>query len=151
MNIPISRICRTLAAIVAMLVTVGCQPSYGSAPPPPEGTYTPEQFVAHFNTEMAKNKYRIDDWVKEKRAFRFRLPRIEVGDDTLSYEAGGFFTDSRKDLFVECSFVSTRPVRRISNGETVEIEGITVEAKLTWRRIMLKLANCQVERVDDTL
>ena len=105
--------------------------------------------MAEINREMIDNEHRVKDWVRYGKEFRLRLPDIFVGDDTLTYKAGNLLSNSRQAVFIECSFESTRPVRRISNRDTVDIEGRTVVAEQTERRIELKMERCQVERVEE--
>ena len=104
-------------------------------------------FVAEINREMIDNEHRVKDWIRHGKEFRLRLPGIIVGDDTLTYRAGNLLSNPRQAVFIECSFESTRPVRRISNLDTVDIEGWTLVAEQTRGRIELMMDRCQVERV----
>ena len=136
-------------AAALMIASVGCGITFGPVPTPPDGTYTPAQFVEHFYKQMRENEYRIKDWVQDEEQFSLRLPDIRVGDNTLTYRTEGRFRTLGKGLTVECSFASTDSVRQISNGDTVDVEGITVEAKLNWlNTIVLKMKDCEVNRVE---
>ena len=143
----IGRILPALAALVVMMTTVGCDVDHPAVPTPPDGTFTAEGFVSYFNTQMVENRFRVEGWAGEGRVFRLRLANIRVGDDTLLYGYGGWFTDSDQALVVECSFNDTTPVRKISNGDTVDIAGRTTEADRKLWRIVLKMRDCVVDRV----
>ena len=136
-----------VVAAVVVLAAVGCDVEHSQVPTPPEGTQTVEEFVAEFHRNMSENRFRIGDWVDNGEVFRLRLPDIIVGDSTLTYKEGNWFSKSAQAVIIECSFNDTRPVRRISNGDTVDIAGRTEEAKQTGGRIVLKLRDCQVEEV----
>ena len=146
-----NRIVLTLAGTAVMLLVLGCDVEYREVPMPPEGTYTAESFVTYFNEQKAENEYRVNDWALYHEPFRLRLPNIRVGDNTLTYKTEGKFTQQLQTLLVECAFTDTRPVRKISNGDTVDIEGRTVKAERSWSglwRIELKMENCRVDKVD---
>ena len=139
-----------ITAAVLMMTGVGCNIPISPVPTPPEGTYTPEQYVAHFKKQMQENEYRIKDWVQDGEQFSLRLPDIMVGDNTLTYRTEGRFMTLWRGLTVECTFTSTDPVRQISNGDTVDVVGKTTEAKLYWlNRIVLKMTNCEVSKVEN--
>ena len=138
-----------VAPVVVAILPVGFEVDYGTVPMPREGTYAVGDFVAEINREMIDNEHRVKDWVKHGRVFRLRLPDVIVGDDTLTYKAGNWLSNPRQAVFIECSFESTRPVRRISNRDTVDIEGRTVVAEQTERRIELMMDRCQVDRVEE--
>lgn len=135
-------------AVVAVVVAIVTRDlEHSQVPNPPDGTLTVEEFVAEFNRNMRENRFRIRDWVDNGEVFRLRLPDILVGDRTLTYKAGDWFSKSTQSVFIECSFNDTQQIRRISNRDTVDIVGRTVEADQTFRRIVLKLQDCQVEEV----
>ena len=132
---------------VVVLAAAGCDIEHDQVPTPPEGTLTVEEFVAEFNRNMRENRFRIRDWVENGKVFKLRLPDIIVGDSTLTYKAGNWFSESTQAVFIECSFRKTQQVRPISNHDTVDIVGSTVEAEQTSGRIVLRLRDCQVEEV----
>jgi len=145
-----SAILLAITASALMMTGVACNIPFSPVPTPPEGTYTPEQFVAHFYKQMQENEYRIKDWVQDREQFRLRLPDIRVGDNTLTYRTGGRFMTLGKGLTVECSFASADPVRQISNGDTVDVVGKTAEAKLNrLNTIVLRMTECEVSKVEN--
>lgn len=143
-----NRIMLTLAATALMLSVLGCDVHHGEVPTPPEEIYTAERFVSHYNDEMKKNEHRVSDWEDHGKEFALRLADIQVGDDTLTYGTGLWFTKWRQGLFAECTFADKELVRQINNGDTVDIAGRTTEATKGPRRIVLKMDNCQVRKVN---
>ena len=143
-----NRIMLMLAATAVMLSVLGCNAHHGEVPTPPEGTYTAERFVSHFNDEMKKNKHRVSDWTEDGKQFALRLADIQVGDDTLTYGTVSWLPKRGQGLYVECTFVDNGQVRKINNGDTVDIAGITTEAKRGQWGIDLRMDNCQVRKVD---
>ena len=144
----IQRSIQALLATAVLLVTVGCDVDYLPVPTPPEGTLTAEEFVIYFNTQMNENEYRVRDWALNGKVFKLRLPAIIVGDDTLTYKAGGWLKARQENLFVQCSFNDTKTVRQISNGDVVDIVGRVAEAKQTQGRIELKMEGCASREVE---
>ena len=139
-----------ITATALMTASVGCDIPFGPVLTPPDDTYTPEQFVAHFYRQLQENEYRINDWVQDEKQFSLRLPDIRVGNNTLTYRTEGRFRTLGKGLTVECSFTSTDPVRQISNGDTVDVVGKTTEAKRNWlNAIVLKMTDCEVSKVEN--
>ena len=61
MMIRTSAILLAITASALMMTGVACNIPFSPVPTPPEGTYTPEQFVAHFYKQMQENEYRIKD------------------------------------------------------------------------------------------
>ena len=151
MRVTTKWILTTLTALIVVPAAIGCQVPYGDVPPTDDDrVMTAEEFVSHFNTQMIENEHRVGDWVVDGEVFILRLPDIRVGNDTLTYEPGGWFTSSYQALSVECSFNATKPVRQISNGDTVEIWGATTEAERGVWRIKLRMARCGVSKVEAT-
>ena len=148
MNTMANRIMLTLATAIVTLSVLGCDVHHGEVPTPPEGTYTAEQFVSHLKDEMKDNKHRVSDWAEHGKEFTLRLADIQVGDDTLTYGTGLWFTKWRQGLFAECTFTDKGLVRQINNGDTVDISGRTTEAKEGPWRVVLKMDHCQVRKVD---
>ena len=139
----------TLAALIIMLAAIGCDVTYEEVPPADDDRIlTAEEFVNHFNTQMIKNEYVVGDWVSDGEVFILRLPDIRVGNDTVTYEPWGWFTNRNQALSVECLFNDTEPVREISNGDTVDIAGAATLVERGWWRIKLRMASCEVRRVE---
>ena len=136
-----------LAALTIMLAAIGCDVTYEEVPPADnDRILTAEEFVNHFNTQMIKNEYVVGDWVSDGEVFILRLLDIRVGNDTLTYEPGGWFTSSYQALSVGCLFNDTKPVREISNGDTVDIWGATTKAERGLWRIELRMVGCGVRK-----
>lgn len=143
------RIMLALATTAVMLSVLGCREvHHGEVPTPPEGMYTAEQFVSYFKDEKKNNEYRVKDWAEDGTLFTLRLADIRVGDETLTYETGLWRTRRSQGLLVECTFADKGLVRQINNGDTVDIAGRTTEAKEGPLRIILKMDNCQVRKID---
>lgn len=142
------RILTTLAALLVM-AAAACDVPYEDVPATDDDrTMTAEEFVTLFNRQVIDNEFVVSDWAEYGEVFILRLPDISVGNDTLTYEPGGWFTSRAQALFVECSFNDTKPVREISNGDTVDIGGATTVAERGLWRIKLRMENCGVRKVE---
>lgn len=140
----------TILSALFLMAAIACDVVYEEVPPADDARFmTAEEFVSLYNKQEIDNKYVIGDWAENGEVFGLRLPDISVGNDTLTYEPQGRLTNNDQAIDVECSFNDTRPVREISNGDTVDIWGATTVAERGWWRIKLRMKNCGVRKVEE--
>ena len=148
MNTTAGRILITLTALLLM-ASIACDVDYEEVPPADDDwIMTAGEFVTLFNKQEIDNKYVVGDWAENGKVFGLRLPDISVGNDTLTYEPQGWFTNNAQAICVECVFNDTKPVRVISNGDTVDIWGATTVVERGLWRIKLRMENCGVRKVE---